>query len=77
MKKLHNIHTGGILDVPLRRINEIVPGNRSITADTAVRLAAALDTSGRFGLELQADYDLEEAHRAMGAAMRKIERIAA
>lgn len=64
-------------NVPPRRINEIVLGKRSITADTAVRLAAALGTSERFWLGLQADYDLEEAHRSMGAAVRRIERIAA
>jgi addiction module HigA family antidote len=63
--------------VPPRRINEIVLGKRSITADTAVRLAAALGTSERFWLGLQADFDLEQAHRAMGAAIHKIERIAA
>ncbi len=63
--------------VPPRRINEIVLGKRSITTDTAVRLAAALGTSERFWLGLQADYDLEEAHRNLGAAVRKIERIAA
>ena len=63
--------------VPPRRINEIVLGKRSITADTAVRLAAALGTSERFWLGLQADYDLEEAHRVLGAKVRKIERIAA
>lgn len=64
-------------DVPPRRINEIVLGKRSITADTAVRLAAALGTSERFWLGLQADFDLEEARHAMGTAVRKIERIAA
>jgi addiction module HigA family antidote len=46
--------------VPPRRINEIVLGKRGITADTAVRLAAALGTSERFWLGLQPDYDLEE-----------------
>lgn len=64
-------------DVPPRRINEIVLGKRGITADTAVRLAAALGTSERFWLGLQADYDLEEAHRALGNAVMQIERIAA
>ena len=64
-------------DVPPRRINEIVLGKRSITADTAIRLAAALGTSERFWLGLQADYDLEEAHRALGKAVARIERIAA
>lgn len=63
--------------VPPRRINEIVLGKRGITADTAVRLAAALGTSERFWLGLQADYDLEEAHRALGDLSGKIERLAA
>ena len=63
--------------VPPRRINEIVLGKRGVTADTAVRLAAALGTSERFWLGLQADYDLEEAHRTLGKAIEKIERIAA
>ncbi|TAL75363.1 MAG: addiction module antidote protein, HigA family [Rhodanobacter sp.] len=63
--------------VPPRRINEIVLGKRSVTADTAVRLAAALGTSERFWLGLQADYDLELAHRTIGKAAAKITRIAA
>jgi len=63
--------------VPPRRINEIVLGKRRVTADTAVRLAAALGTSERFWLGLQADHDLEEAHRALGKAIDRIERIAA
>lgn len=49
------------IDVPPRRINEIVLGKRSISADTAVRLARAFGTSEQFWLGLQADYDLEEA----------------
>lgn len=63
--------------VPPRRINEIVLGKRGITADTAVRLAAALGTTERFWLGLQADYDLEEAHRRLGKIVARIERIAA
>ena len=63
--------------VPPRRINEIVLGKRSVTADTAVRLSLALGTSERFWLGLQADYDLEEAHRALGKAIDRIERVAA
>lgn len=53
--------------VPPRRINEIVLGKRGVTADTAIRLAAALGTSERFWLGLQVDYDLEEARRPLGA----------
>lgn len=63
--------------VPPRRINEIVLGKRSVSADTAVRLAAVLGTSERFWLGLQADYDLEEARRAIGKGLKKIERLAA
>lgn len=43
-----------------RRINEIVHGTRSVTADTDLRLSRALGTSEGFWLGLQADYDLEE-----------------
>ena len=63
--------------VPPRRINEIVLGKRGISADTAVRLAAVLGTSERFWLGLQADHDLEEAHRALGGVLSSIQRIAA
>ncbi len=60
-----------------RRINEIVLGKRSVTADTAIRLARALGTSERFWLGLQADHDLEAAHLAAGKSVASIERIAA
>ncbi|MCW2003740.1 addiction module HigA family antidote [Xanthomonas arboricola] len=63
-------------DVPPRRINEIVLGKRGITADTAVRLGAALGTTERFWLGLQADYELEEAHRALGDLPSRIKRLA-
>jgi addiction module HigA family antidote len=45
--------------VPPRRINEIVHGARSITADTALRLARFFGTTERFWLNLQVRYDLE------------------
>ena len=63
--------------VPPRRINEIVLGKRGITADTAVRLAAAFGTTERCWLGLQADYELEEAHRALGDLPSRIKRLAA
>jgi addiction module HigA family antidote len=47
------------VDVPARRINEIVHGQRRITADTALRLSRYFGTSERFWLNLQARYDLE------------------
>lgn len=47
------------ISVPARRINEIVHGKRSITADTALRLSRYFNLSERFWLNLQARYDLE------------------
>jgi addiction module HigA family antidote len=47
------------INVPARRINEIVHGTRSISADTALRLARYFNLSERFWLNLQARYDLE------------------
>jgi len=52
--------------VPPRRINEIVHGKRSITADTALRLSRYLGTSERFWLNLQTRYDLEMEKDRLG-----------
>jgi len=65
------------IDVPPRRINEIVLGKRGITADTAVRLARAFGTTERFWLGLQADYDLEQAQLKLGRRLDRIPRVAA
>ena len=46
-------------NVPACRINEIVHGKRSVSADTALRLFRYLNLSERFWLNLQARYDLE------------------
>ena len=54
------------IGVPPRRINEIVHGNRAVTADTALRLARYFDTSEGFWMGLQADFDLEEARDRLG-----------
>ncbi len=63
--------------VPPRRINEIVLGKRGVSADSAVRVAAALGTSERFWLGLQSDFDLDEARRALGKSLSRIARLAA
>lgn len=47
------------VNVPPRRINEIVQGKRSITADTALRLGRYFGISPQFWTNLQAHYDLE------------------
>ncbi len=49
------------IKVPPRRINEIVLGKRAITADTALRLGKFFGTAPQFWLNLQDQYDLEEA----------------
>jgi len=56
------------IGVPPRRINEIVLGKRGITADTAIRLAKHFGNSEHFWTSLQADFDLEEARKALKAA---------
>jgi addiction module HigA family antidote len=61
------------ISVPPRRINEIVHGKRSITADTALRLARFFGTTERFWLNLQIRYDLEvEKDRLAGALERDV-----
>ncbi len=47
------------ISVPARRINEIVHGTRSISTDTALRLARYFGLSERFWLNLQTHYDIE------------------
>ena len=62
------------LSVPPRRINEIVLGKRSISADTALRLARFFGTSDRFWLNLQAAHDLDvERDRLAGRLAREVE----
>lgn len=54
------------ISVPPRRVNEIVQGQRSITADTALRFARYFQTSERFWLNLQIRYDLEVEKERLG-----------
>ena len=54
------------------RINEIARGRRGISADTALRLARFFGTSHQFWLNLQANYDVQCAEDAAGAAIAKI-----
>ena len=58
---LSQTRLGRDLGVSPRRINEIVHGKRSVTADTALRLGRYFGTSAEFWLGLQADYDLDTA----------------
>lgn len=61
------------INVPARRINEIVQGKRSISADTALRLARYFGLSERFWMNLQARYDLElEKDRLAGRLEQEV-----
>jgi len=53
------------IGVPPRRINEIILGKRGISADTAIRLARRFGNSERYWMQLQADFDLEEARKSL------------
>ncbi|HYU34269.1 MAG TPA: HigA family addiction module antitoxin [Thermoanaerobaculia bacterium] len=56
------------LGISLNRLNELVLGKRSVTADTALRLARRFKTTPQLWLHLQADWDLHEALRKGSAA---------
>ena len=60
------------INVSPRRINEIVHGKRSVTADTDLRLSKALGTSEGFWLGLQTDYDLEEKKKLLKGQLGEI-----
>ncbi|HEV8277191.1 MAG TPA: HigA family addiction module antitoxin [Streptosporangiaceae bacterium] len=65
------------IGVPARRINEIVHGQRRISADTALRLARFFGTSERFWINLQARYDLEAEKDRLGDALDGIRPLSA
>jgi antitoxin HigA-1 len=59
------------IGVPARRVNEIVLGKRSITADTALRLAKFFGNSAEFWLGLQAQYDLDVTAEVLGERLEQ------
>jgi len=64
--KLSQYRLAKEISVPPRRINEIVHGKRSISADTALRLSRFFGSTDRFWLNLQAGYDLEVERDRLG-----------
>ena len=52
------------INVPPRRINEVVLGKRAVSADTALRLGRVFGISAQFWMGLQPDYDLENAEKS-------------
>jgi addiction module HigA family antidote len=59
------------ISVPPRRINEVVRGLRSISADTALRLSRYFGTSERFWLNLQTRHDLEAEKDRLGVRLQR------
>ena len=59
------------ISVSPRRINEIVHRQRSITADTALRLGRYFKMSPKFWLNLQSQFDLDVERDRLGARLRK------
>ena len=66
------------IGVPTNRVTGIVNGERSITADTALRLARFFENSPKFWMNLQMHYDLEVAERRVGRqVLRDVNQISA
>lgn len=59
------------LRIPAPRVNDIVRERRSVTPDTALRLARHFGTTAQFWMNLQASYDLKIAARKAGARINK------
>ena len=70
--KLTRSSVARAIDVPPRRINEIVLGRGSITADTDLRLARYFGLSDGFWRGIQADFDLMERKRLIGPELQRI-----
>lgn len=64
------------IDVPVNRVTGIINGQRSITADTALRLGHWFGTSAEFWLNLQNLYELRQAQREIGSGLEKLPRLA-
>jgi addiction module HigA family antidote len=60
------------LAIPQTRVSQIIKGDRSITADTALRLSKYFGNSAKFWLGLQDDFDLEEQRIANGKELELI-----
>lgn len=61
-----------VLNVPANRLYQIIAGKRSLTADTALRLARYFGTSPELWMNLQTIYELDLARQQSGAAIKRI-----
>ena len=58
------------ISVPARRINEIILGKRSVSADTALRFSRFFGNSAQFWIHLQAQYDLDSEMQRLGKSLK-------
>jgi addiction module HigA family antidote len=63
------------IGIPQTRTSEIIKGNRSITADTAIRLSCYFGNSAKFWLGLQNDFDLEQEKKSKAPEFKHIKRL--
>ncbi len=63
------------IGIPQTRTSEIIKGNRSITADTAIRLGYYFGNSAKFWLGLQNDFDLEEEKKLKAGDFNRIKKL--
>lgn len=57
------------IDVPVHRVRRLITERHTVTGETALRLARYFNTTPYFWLNMQRDYDLEQAELEMGAAI--------
>jgi addiction module HigA family antidote len=69
--KISQYRLAQAIGVPPRRINEIVHGKRSVTADTALRLGRFFGMEAQFWLNLQARYDLETTREKLAEKLER------
>jgi addiction module HigA family antidote len=70
--ELQELHMSGnalalALRIPADRVTEIINGRRSVSADTALRLARYFGTSAQMWMNLQSQFDLETAEESIAA----------
>lgn len=68
------VELAGRMGVPIQRVNTIINGKRGITAETAILLSEALDTSAELWMGLQANHDLWHALRKRSARRSSLRR---
>ena len=62
------------IGIPQTRVSEILKGRRSLTADTCLRFSKYFGNTAQFWMNLQAEYDIEEAQNRLRAVLQRIKK---